>query len=268
MMPGLAALPAMDAAPRRDFLQMIQAAGLDTSLDFALDAGASASFPGTGVLWSDLKNSNDFRLGLDAADDGDADQPTFTGVAGNLSANEYFALDSGDFFGEDSNLTFAENWHKDGATFTLAGLFWFNATGSYNLFSTLTAGSPGVQMINSSGSLGIRVRGASGTSALFTGAVTGIGNGSWQFLALSVNENGGAGASRGKRNTTEATFNAAYSSPASTGSGGPYNVCGINNGGAGGACRIACLAGWSRALSSGELGSLYALARNRFKTLP
>ena len=106
-----------------------QPIGLESIIDsvvLEVDAGVSASYPGTGTTWKNmaltpnddsLPSAYDFVFGLSAASSGDT--PTFVGAAG--SAQSYMSFDGNDLFTLESNTntTFINQLHKkpDGTDF-------------------------------------------------------------------------------------------------------------------------------------------------------
>lgn len=73
--------------------EAIQSAGETANLTMCLDAGAMASYVGSGIVWLDLSGSgNNFDKGVGAA------APTFNGTAGSLNESTYFSFDGGDYF--------------------------------------------------------------------------------------------------------------------------------------------------------------------------
>jgi hypothetical protein len=138
----IAAAMARRRAIDRSLFGLIKSAGLTAGLHICLDAGAAASYPGTGQTWADLSgNGTDFFLGADGSVT--ATDPTFNGTAGGLSSAEYFSFDGGDYFRKASgNTTEINDLHKNNAAGTIisiirtpaslgtnVGLWGTNATG-------------------------------------------------------------------------------------------------------------------------------------------
>lgn len=263
------------------FYGNIVSAGLTTGLQVCLDAGALASYPGSGQIWSDLSgNGFDFLLGADNS--ATATDPTWNagGTAGALTSSEYFSLDGGDYFtlDESANPAAFETLHKDNAV--LAWLAAVYTPGTWGANDALWGTSNGqatnnigvtVACATGAGKLGIRVSNGSGTvqnaypdSAIATGA--------WRILGGSINEPAGSGGGflydTGSYSQVSAanTFDPTYSSPSSSSAAYKMQICAAGNGGnpiANGA-RIACFALWTTALTKANLDTIKALIGPRF----
>ena len=245
--------------------QMLTSLGLTSGLLVNLDAGDSASYNGSSQTWTDRSGlGNHFYLGSGSGADGS--DPTFTGTSGGLSASDYFTVNTGDYFTESLAGWGDDNFHKNGATFTIALVVYEvgyisgypayygngtdTTTGSY-----LGLNRPGPDLFYASWNFGMS-QGTPGVTSVLT-------SGSWHFIAVSINENGGAGASLAMVDSTTTTFDANYPSPSSgnatysakimaDGSGGSYHSNGA---------RIMSFMVWNRALTATELSNL----RSRFK---
>lgn len=94
---------------------------------FQLDAGDTLSYSGAGQTFANMyalpadgsaQTAYDFYRGTTSG--ADASDPTFNGVAGNKSVNEYFSVNgSQDFTLIGANTTFINNLHKDNAAFSI-----------------------------------------------------------------------------------------------------------------------------------------------------
>lgn len=261
------------------FFGNIQAAGLTSGLICCLDAGSSASYPGSGQTWSDLSgNGYDFLLGADNS--ATATDPTFNGSAGALSSSEYFSLDGGDYFtlDESANPSVIDALHKDNALVSwLAAVYAPSAWGANDaLFGTGDmAGTNNVGMsalcATGAGKMGFRAANGSG-SCLSTYPDSALGTSQWLIIGGSINEPVGSGGGfyvvNGAYNQVSAanTFTATYSSPSASSAAQKLQLCAGGNGTnviASGA-RIACFALWNAALSKANMDTLDALIGPRF----
>jgi hypothetical protein len=126
---------------RLGLMTAIQKAGLTGSLKLALDAGDDASYPSGGAKWLDRSGGGfDFFRGTTASSE--ATDPTFNGVAGRFSANEYFSFDGGDYFVYDTAM---EQWmkdlHKTNRALTLISVAYIPTDATTPIYSTrLTIG--------------------------------------------------------------------------------------------------------------------------------
>lgn len=253
-------------------LTFIEDLALDTALDCVLDAGDAASYT-TGQTWTDVKNGNDFyRGGSPAANVLD---PSFAGVAGGMSESEYFYTPDTQVrrFQEAAAHTFAEDWHKNNATWTALFLVYIPSSGagySFNLFSTapLSTSGTGVRVyVDKSGSsVNLRLVVTRGASPAAKSAVVNISSivnvNSWNLLAVSIDEADVAGGFFYINGITSSAFDPTYTSPAAGGSDYPYAVAGVYSGeGMPQGFRIMGAAFWSRAVPASELDSLYAVIK-------
>lgn len=121
-------------------IDIITGLGLTSGLKLCLDAGDAASYdPAVQTdKWLDTSgNGCDFFRGSGTGSD--AADPTFNGTAGNLSANEFFSFDGGDFLRYDStNEAWMNNLHKNNAVYTIFSVFYipYSTTSSQVFFGT------------------------------------------------------------------------------------------------------------------------------------
>jgi hypothetical protein len=197
-------------------------AGLTAAQTF--DFGSAQCYPGTGQKIFDLSgNGYDCFLGADGSSG--TDDPTFVGTAGGLSSGEYFSFDGGDLFRYDgSNETAFNAIHKDNATFTLMVHVYMAdplAVGAF--FGTAFQVTDVGFGFNYNGTnIGLTVHNGTGSLSLNKQFDTLPTAGAWNFIAVSIDEAGGASGSfayiNGAYNQLSAsnTFNAAYTSPSSS----------------------------------------------------
>jgi hypothetical protein len=208
----------------RDLAALIIGQVGSANLKIAVDAGFISSYPGSGQSWIDTVGGNNFNLG--ASGSGGTDDPTFNGVAGALSSNEYWSFDGGDIFQlASANPPVIESIHKDGAKYTL--LFIVNIvslaspSGAVALCGDHASGTSDVGFLANigttiqPGTLGIAVGNGSSTiiSPRSSAVTLNIG---WNICGVSVDENGGATASKWWANKTNESFNAALTSPSAS----------------------------------------------------
>jgi hypothetical protein len=241
---------------------VIHSAGEDANLELCLDAGALASYSGSGTSWNDLTaNARHFTTS----------SLSFNGVAGNLSSSEYFSTaGAGTAALTGAQPAVFDAMHKDSAAFTVmwAGYIGANAASGQTLWGDCsgTPGGTGVQSWNNSGpttaQLIVLNAGSyvSPTSGYAPGAADSTGT--WMIRAWSVAEATPAIISWKNGAQDGSTSSTAYVSPAS---GAASNKLQLFGNGAGGSLmtsgtRLGFFAMWSRALSVASLNSIYNLA--------
>lgn len=255
----------------KSLIDIITDLGLTTGLQVVLDAGDENSYT-SGQPWLDLSgNGFDFNRGL--TNTPATDDPTFNGVAGGISSNEYFSSDGADAFNYDSaNETFMANLHLDGAKFAVFDVSWLIAAAGNPVCGT-RAISAGIEYTaNSSARPLITVNGG---SVLTVVGDTALDTSAWSAKALVLDENGGAVSffwNNGNYNQVSAsnTFDANYTSPTGTasrmaiGSGGANGTASFNGFMANGQ-RIGCFAMWSGTIpTKADLDNIFTEIRGRF----
>lgn len=261
---------------KQTFWQMLRSLQVLDDLDFCLDAAATASYPGQGQIWFDLSgNGNNFYLGQNDTEEASND-PTFQGVAGGLSENEYFTkVSSGNrsFWYVNTTAPFAQAWFKNDAKFTLvvvARPIQF-PTVVHALFSSLSSGVSnigGIQILcgaaNVTDAISLNVARDS-TAAGFSlvesnnfGDIYGVD----RFIAVSIDEAVGANGLTFRVDSTTAKKTSTYSSPGTQTTVAP-TIIGLGDVGA----RIYCMAAWSRRLSDSELDSIQNKLKERYTNL-
>lgn len=252
-------------------INIIRGIGLASDLQLALDAGDRNSYV-TGQSWLDTSaNGYDFFLGANGSVG--ANDPTFNGNAGTRTLTNYWLFNGSKYFTYDTtNETWMQNPHKNNATLTVAGWMWFETTGVAERITGTGGGnssSIGIELtVQSADQLAFSVRNGTGTPAANVNgtATTTLIDGAWNFVALSVNEAGGAGASFFMRNTASETFNGTYSSPSASNATNTMQIAagGNANPPLQNANRLAILAAWSAALNTTQLGNLFTATRGRY----
>jgi len=100
----------------RELYYIVKEMGLLSSLVLCLDSGSASSYSGSGQTFTDVSgSSNNWFLGTSNLVEGN--EPTFTGTAGSPTESTYFLCDGNDCF-MDNNLSFADNWHNNTASWT------------------------------------------------------------------------------------------------------------------------------------------------------
>lgn len=248
------------------FQQIIESAVGTSNLDFVLDAGDSASYDGSSQTWVDTHGANDFFRG--ATSGAEASDPTFNGSAGGLTSSEYFSFDNGDYFTEASALTFAETWHKDNAAFSIVAVYWpIAGTTDQTIFTTaVVSGGRGVRFrIESSEALELQVVDGAAVDLTITTAGA-VSAGAWNFVAVALDEATGANGATLQIGSTQSSHTSTYTTPSASDSNGPYQIGAANgaNNSLDSGSRLACIAGWSRRLSTTELSDLRTALQARF----
>jgi hypothetical protein len=249
------------------FIDVLTALGLLTSLNVCVDAGDLSSYA-SGQQWSDTSGGgNHFNRGTGSGSD--AADPTFNGTPGGLSAGEHWSFDGGDYFTSAGSPTYAEPWHKNNATWTVACWVYPGSIGAVQcLFATVgtLSNAVGVRFqIAASGNAQVQVRNTSGAMSIPGSSYTGLSAATWQMAWVSINEASGTGGAIGV-NDGFGTFDPTYSSPSSNAPQSAPRI-GVNSSTGdpmSSGSRIAGVMGWSRALSTAELDSVYQATRGRF----
>ena len=242
---------------RNSFINIITNLGLTGNLQLCLDAGDSNSYdPAVQTdKWLDTSgNGYDFFRGSGTG--GDAADPTFNGNAGNLTSNEYWSFDGGDYFTYDSaNETWMQNLHKDNANFTIA--MWWNAANksALNMLFGTFNGDPALVGVRFFVIDNLALQVGNGTGVLsYSGsagpsAITGL-----NFTAVSLNEATGANGAIFFNNGTSGTTNSTYTTPSSANAASTMRIATddttniLPNG-----CRTEIFCSWSTALTVAQL---------------
>jgi hypothetical protein len=255
---------AWKAKVSRSLLDLIEESGNLSDLVLCVDAGSAESYPGSGQTWSDLSGEgNDYYLGTGSGSD--AGDPFFNGSAGGLSLNEYFSMAVGDLFSPVSATTFDDNWHHNGATWTVL-IVALLATSPANTFrqfiSNANHPNQGIDIgVHTNNILTYTNRNSSGNQAFYTWGSASSFSGDWASVFLSINENGGSSGSYWRVNGSVSTFNANRTSPSSGNPGGSLTLCNIPNANDGlpSGSGAMMFAAWNRPLSQSDTENLHAL---------
>lgn len=253
---------------RGDAAYIIRRLGLATNCKLVLDAGEASSYT-SGQSWLDLSgNGYDFFLGSTSG--AAANDPTFTGTAGQRTSGEYWSFDGGDFFRYDTtNETWMENIHKDNAIFTLAAwVYPVNATTTNMLWGDHNSSGVTVGVhwcYDATEALIFAVTNGSGISFSDTSTIT-LTQSAWNFVALSLNEATGASGGFHYKNGTSDTFTSTYTSPSASSAAATAEIAAgagafpLENG-----SRLGMFMAWEgTALTTGDLDNIYAATRIRY----
>ena len=252
--------------------------GLTSGLNFVLDFADPRSYDGSSQSITDATgNGNTFYRG--ATSSAEASDPTFNGSIGNPTESTYMSFDGGDFLTENGSLTFAQDWHKNNAAFTIVALFYtpIAKAAASALFATRddnTSSDAGINVyITGTGKIRLRRSTSTTTTQLTNTSVPTVAVG-WNFVAAGFDEatttlrariNGSTEDVTGLTastdtdpNTFEYTIGAEFDSGAGAGNYDSFFQSGE---------RLACIAGWSSFLSDANLALIYNRLKNRV-TLP
>jgi hypothetical protein len=251
-------------ASPRSLLAIARTLNLEPAL--CLDAASAPSYAG-GQTWRDVSGfGRDFVLGADA--NASTDDPTFRGQLGQLTRNEAFEFDGGDFFLKSSaNDAFFNGLHKDAAAWTLFAAAYIPDLASPGRFFATRAGattSTGVLLaITAAELLQLSIsNGAANVNFTSTAALT---PNAWNLFGASVTING---ASFFFDNGVVDTFTATVASPSA---GDAAQTARIGADGAGGVpmpsgTRLGCFSLFPSALSQAQFEIMRTALRQRYET--
>ena len=246
-----------------------------------LDTGDGASWNSNENIWRNLvtspadassRSAYDFYLGSSSSSE--SSDPTFSGVPGGRSANEYFSFDGGDYLTlAGANTAFVNSLHKSGAEFTIVLVMRLGAYGSWGLFgSTAPSGGNYTGIIcennnTTNGSIFFQVYN-SGAGVLSGGAASTssvkLTKGIYSFVAITFKD---STSSLGIYvNGSQETFSKQYSSPATTSAVNTLQLMAFGGNGvpATSGSRLAIFQLYNRALTKTELDQSFAAIRSRF----
>lgn len=261
--------------PRQPISEILTRLDLRTGLKVCLDAGDNLSYT-SGQSWLDRSgNGYDFFLGLDGS--ATSTDPTFNGIPGRKSKDEYWSFDGGDGFTYDSaNEAWMENMHKADAKYSIASWFFYGSTPAATstfVGTSHASTAAGFRFSSSStGTLSLTVGSGSGTVMSRAGGSlsTSPGAGKWGFVAASVDASVGANGCILMRNTNVTLGDSTYTTPTS---GSAANVLKIGASSSGTLTStfpsdwlLASMMIWEgTALTAAQLRSLYDATYLRFQ---
>lgn len=264
------------AMPRAEVFTVLKKLGQIPNLRICLDAGDSLSY-NTAVAperwWNRATPANEDSFYRGATSGAEASDPTFNGTAGNRSSNEYFSFDGADYFKlSNTQPSWVDNMHKDNAKCSIACWFWQPNTSSNKcLLSSSSAANTGMlfitQGVDASGSVTLHTY--NGVAIPITMQLpTPIQNSRWHFLAASLDEAGGAGASVVKANDAELAFNGVATSPSAAAAAELLTIGALQSGIGQqfpATTRLANMMVWEgRALNVAELRAIHHATRAKF----
>jgi hypothetical protein len=255
-----------------------------------LDAGDINSCSGSGAqMWANIvdtpadgaaRAAYDFYLGNGS---NSTTLPTFIGVAGGKSANDYFYSDgnnltdrSGDCFRlAGSNTTFINSLHKANATFTIEIMLYgpatiLSASTARMLLSTISDNAYytgfDIGYNDTDYSFYFRVRNSNGTTPFYQNFSSKLKFSAWNWITLSIDAQ--SGSHIGCFNGQVETFTGTYSGPATADAYTTLRIgqdvdnsnrFGLVNG-----MRIAVVRIYNRALTKAELDQNFNAVRSRY----
>lgn len=269
------------------------AAAPQDNLVIDLDAGNIDSYDGSSQFWNNLvakdvianirpiASMNYFRgsgSGSDALD------PTFNGVAGDLSSSEFWSFDGGDIFvmdvdGIDTGTinipNWWQDWHQDSADFTI--VVWADV-GTLALNPLFSASGPAAggneagvifhQTLAGELSLQVRHNSSGDALALVTSSGLGIATDDIGMMAISVDEAAGAAGSLffwndGTKVTD--TFDATYTAPGGVSSTIPRIAADVSGGNkVSSTFNLFAVRAYNKSLSEAELDTEFDRLKGRF----
>ncbi|MFA5897924.1 MAG: LamG-like jellyroll fold domain-containing protein [Hyphomicrobium sp.] len=254
----------------KTFRDVLDDLSLTGSLKLCLDATDIESYEGQGQVWRDRSgNGYDFNRGVDSA--ATAADPTFNGIAGRRSRNEYFSFDGGDLFTYDSaNEAWMNNIHKDNAKFTIAGWVQFPSVATYQTVCAtegFVADIGFILCMTNSAKLQFNARYGASLNTLGLTSVASISAATWTFVAVTVDDAIGVNGAALVINGTSQLFTSTYATPSASaavdtfriGARGTSGIPLLNG------ARMGGLVAWEGvALTTTQLASIYAATRGRF----
>jgi hypothetical protein len=257
--------------PNKPFRAIIDDLELSTGLQLCLDAGDIQSYDGSSQTWIDRGQGNNFFLGTTSG--AEASDPTFNGVAGTLTENEYFSLDGGDVctIASGTNPDWLETFHKDNATLTVICYVKFGSLGT----SVGIVGNTGLNTTGTGFYLGKTA--ANLLTGVFLNAGVVVLQGSispaietnvWYFCAVSLDENNSSTGFKLQLNSSLGQGNGTFVLPSSSNAFFPIQVASRGNADSPlpSGSQVGAVMVWNRALSAPELRSLYQYPGVSFST--
>lgn len=251
--------------------KIISELGLEASLVACFDAGDIACYDGSSQTWTDRVGANNMYRGTTSGSE--ASDPAFSGVAGAATDSEYFSFDGGDLFKETAAHTYADNWHKNNAAFTVIALYYLGTKSALSrIFDTMgalaTADGIGIHVV--AARTPVVIHSTSNVPAMASSTSTStLTNSSWNFVGVAVNE-AATNVDFVVNGTSDSkTFTA---STATNAKAAPIRFSGYNDTPSSpleSGERYGAFAAFSSALTIAQLGNIYgALKAQRFTGLP
>lgn len=256
----------------RTLYGIIQELGLTSSLNLVLDVADTASYDGSSQTWTDA-TGNGFNFFRGTTSGATATDPTFNGTAGLPDETTYFSFDGGDLFKETAAHAFADNWHKNNGAFTvLAVMYVINLSAVNRLFSNRAGSTPtdgGINFrITSNEFIELVHSTDNSNSETLTGTNAATQN-VFNLLAIRFDEANltTSFVTNATAETIAATASTSTEAPASNLRIACDNDTPTNAFESG--TRLACVAAWSVALTTTQIGQIYErLKARRFTSMP
>lgn len=251
-----------DALYLTSLYTVVKQKGLLGNLMIGLEAGALASWPGSGQKWLDQSGGGrDFFLGVDGTATSD---PTFVGTPGAITLAQYWTSAGTGFFTYDAaNEAWMNSLHKDAALFSAVAVYYAPALGANgSLFGTdgNLASKIGFDWGHDTANrLTVFSRNGSGGAPAMTYATPAavVVASAWNVLGLSIDEAGAAGILTD--NASVFPFDATYTAPSAAAATHTLQIAARGGNAVPNAAgsRMAALLVWNgRALTTAELLSL------------
>ena len=275
----------MMAGGKLTLLGAISNAGLLANAKLILDAGDSLSYDGTAQSWLDRSGGGyDFFRGTTSG--AEAADPTFNGVSGGLSKNEFWSgtATTRCFRYDSANEAWMTNLHKTGAKWSVlawvyvaavapSGIMWMGTMGNSNNTGVRLSMGVGAQRDQR-----VQVK-KTGDVDVMTGRVgdTLLSYPAWHLVGLTVDAPAGAGGGffylDGAYNQVSAanTWDATYTAPDTGAAAGTMEIGDDGSGAAGGFgisadTRIATMAVWEGGvITKAQMDDVWNLTRGRFE---
>ena len=211
-------------------LGVIAKLGLTTGLKGVYDLGDIRSYDGVATqTLADYNGADDFHFGATSSSAGD--DPTFNGVAGDLSSAEFASTDGADLFRAKAQPTWANEFHKNNALFSCVGYMQIPNLGSVDAIwgdhggSSATIGTS--LWVNASEQMKLNV--VSSPADLSATSSATFTTGTPVFFGLSVDEAAGANGVIMDIDGTQETFTSTYSAPSAAASTYPLELMASGN---------------------------------------
>jgi hypothetical protein len=267
------------AAAPRFFSEVILDLGLGTGLLVCLDAGDPSSYDGTSQMWVNTAPGGvgtSFFLGTNASVA--TNDPVFSGTPGAASPNEYFVLDSDDWFRETTPAWGDDAFHLSTGQVTIVAMTYSPTDPQVRFFTNIPGGSG----IFSNG-LAWGRQSSDGAAWWYQEGDNNLGNittatravplATWGFSAISIGAIGGTSDHLHATNDMIEPYSDEAELYGTMAAFGPATIGAATNGASGytsaPGTRISMLAVWNRAFSAAELTMLYdGIKARRYTTLP
>jgi hypothetical protein len=224
-----------DGPQPKSIKQLITDQALLTNLKLCLEAGVTASWPGTGQKWLDESGGHyDFFLGLDGTVQ--ASDPTFSGTPNTLQRwSGYWVFNGGSYFTYSLvNDAWMDAIHQNNAQFTAIVSVYVPALDTgvahFLMGNTTAVNQIGFQLYIINNKLQFITTNGSITSFVLTSPLTIAATG-WHVVGLSIDEAAGTGTFM-LDGVTQAVTGVVYTSPSAAASSLKLNLGAVGGGAA------------------------------------